>query len=130
MPPPSVLLASRAGFALSTARLPVRVTAVVLVAGATLQVVGEMQRSAGARQIGFGLAPCHRMGLYQGFFGSGVAVARALGPLLLTALLLTWWVPGRLLLGGLFRGAGCAMGPGGTVGGTRPSRPASAGHRP
>ncbi|GGT59924.1 hypothetical protein [Streptomyces purpureus] len=38
-------------------------------------------------------------------FGTGVTVARPLGPLLLTARLVTWGVPGGLLLGGLVLGA-------------------------
>ncbi|MFC0597709.1 MFS transporter [Streptomyces palmae] len=107
----AVLLASCAVFAVSAAHLPVWATVAVLVAGAALQVIGEMQQSAGGWQIGFDLAPSHRMGQYQGFFGTGVAVARTLGPLLLTALIVNWGAPGWLLLGALFLGAGCAMGP-------------------
>ncbi|KUJ41380.1 MFS transporter [Streptomyces albus subsp. albus] len=107
----AVLLASCAVFAVSAAGLPAWATAAILIAGATLQVVGEMQQSAGGWQIGFDLAPAHQMGQYQGFFGTGVAVARTLGPLLLTGLIVTWGAPGWLLLGGVFLGAGCAMGP-------------------
>ncbi|SEL66943.1 MFS transporter [Streptacidiphilus jiangxiensis] len=106
-----LLLASCAVFAASAAGLPLWVTGTLLVAAAVLQVVGEMHQSAGSWQISFDLAPAHRLGQYQGFFGSGVAVARTLGPLVLTTLLLTWGVPGWLLLGGLFAVAGCAMGP-------------------
>ncbi|MEY9878120.1 MFS family permease [Streptacidiphilus sp. MAP12-33] len=106
-----LLLASCVVFAGSAAGLPLWVTGAVLVAAAVLQVVGEMHQSAGSWQISFDLAPAHRLGQYQGFFGSGVAVARTLGPLVLTTLLLTWGVPGWLLLGGLFAAAGCAMGP-------------------
>ncbi|MFI9237224.1 MFS transporter [Streptomyces sp. NPDC053079] len=106
-----LLLVSCAVFAVSAARLPAWAAVAVLIAGATLQVVGEMKQSAGSWQIGFDLAPPHQIGQYQGFFGTGVAVARTLGPLLVTALLMTWGVPGWLLLGGLFLGAGCAMGP-------------------
>ncbi|MEU0301292.1 MFS transporter [Streptomyces sp. NPDC006175] len=106
-----ILLASCAVFALSAARLPVWATVAVLTAGATLQVIGEMKQSAGSWQIGFDLAPPHQIGQYQGFFGTGVAVARTLGPVLVTALVVTWGVPGWLLLGGLFVAAGYAMGP-------------------
>ncbi|WP_406194498.1 MFS transporter [Kitasatospora sp. NBC_01560] len=107
----AVLLASCAVFALSAASAPLWVTAVLLVAAATLQVIGEMKQSAGSWQISFDLAPAHQTGQYQGFFGSGVAVARTVGPLLLTTLLLDWGAPGWLLLGGLFLAAGFAMGP-------------------
>lgn len=106
-----LLLVSCAVFAGSAARLPLWMTGALLVAAAGLQVVGEMHQSAGSWQISFDLAPAHRLGQYQGFFGSGVAVARTLGPLVLTTLLLTWGVPGWLLLGGIFAAAGCAMGP-------------------
>ncbi|MFF2350728.1 MFS transporter [Kitasatospora sp. NPDC058115] len=107
----ALLLASCAVFALSAAAVPLRVTGALLVAGAVLQVAGEMKQSAGSWQIAFDLAPADRLGQYQGFFGTGVAVARTAGPLLLTTLLLDGGGPGWLLLGGLFLAAGCAMGP-------------------
>ncbi|MCX5380733.1 MFS transporter [Streptomyces sp. NBC_00091] len=85
--------------------------AALLVAGAALQADAEMRQSAGSWQIGFSLAPAERIGQYQGFFGTGVPLARTLGPLLLTGLLLLWGIPGWLLLGGLLLAASCAMGP-------------------
>ncbi|MEV0321499.1 MFS transporter [Streptomyces sp. NPDC050658] len=106
-----VMFASCAAFACSAAGLPVWATAAVLVAAAVLQVVAEMQQSAGSWQLGFDLAPAGRVGQYQGFFGTGVPVARTLGPLLLTSLLVTWGVPGWLLLGGVLLIASLAMGP-------------------
>jgi len=51
------------------------------------------------------------MGEYQGFFGTGVTVARTMGPLVLTTLLVGWGKPGWLLLGGLMLGASYGMGP-------------------
>ncbi|WP_380281753.1 MFS transporter [Kitasatospora purpeofusca] len=107
----AVLLASCAVFALSAAAVPLWATGALLVGGAVLQVIGEMKQSAGSWQIAFDLAPADRLGQYQGFFGTGVAVARTAGPLLLTTLLLDGGGPGWLLLGGLFLTAGCAMGP-------------------
>lgn len=83
----------------------------VLVLGAVLQVLAEMRHSAGAWQIGFALAPADRIGQYQGFYGTGVPVARTLGPLLVTTLLIGWGMPGWLLLGGVFLVAGAATGP-------------------
>ncbi|MFJ4095877.1 MFS transporter [Kitasatospora sp. NPDC089913] len=107
----AVLLASCAVFALSAAPVPVWAVAALLVGGAVLQVLGEMKQSAGSWQIAFDLAPADRLGQYQGFFGTGVAVARTAGPLLLTALLLDGGGPGWLVLGVLFLAAGCAMAP-------------------
>ncbi|MCX5531977.1 MFS transporter [Streptomyces sp. NBC_00006] len=83
----------------------------VLVAASVLQLVGEMQQSAGSWQLSFSLAPAHQVGQYQGFFGTGVPLARTVGPLVLTALLVTWGVPGWLVLGAVFLAAGAAMGP-------------------
>ncbi|MFE1308135.1 MFS transporter [Streptomyces sp. NPDC058755] len=105
-----VMFASCAVFALSTGQ-SAWPAAVILVAGAVLQVVAEMQQSAGSWQLSFDLAPADRMGEYQGFFGTGVTVARTLGPLVVTSLLMGWGTPGWLLLGALMPVAACAMGP-------------------
>ncbi len=84
---------------------------VILVVAASVQVVGEMLHGAGSWEIGFGLAPADRQGQYQGFYGTGTAVARTVGPLLLTTLVLGGGVVGRLVLGALFLAAALAMGP-------------------
>ncbi|MEU9011907.1 MFS transporter [Streptomyces sp. NPDC048479] len=107
----AVMLASCAVFALSAAGPAAWVAVAVLLAGAVLQVAGEMMQSAGAWQISFDLAPAGQQGQYQGCFGTGVSVARMLGPLLLTTLIVGWGVLGWLLLGALFLAAGLAMGP-------------------
>lgn len=83
----------------------------VLVVASALQLVGEMQQSAGSWHLALSLAPPHQVGQYQGFFGTGVPLARTAGPLVLTALLVTWGTPGWLVLGALFLGAGTALGP-------------------
>ncbi|MFJ8015535.1 MFS transporter [Streptomyces sp. NPDC096339] len=106
-----VMAASCAVFALSALPGAAWAAAGLLVAGAVLQVDAEMRQSAGSWQIGFSLAPADRMGQYQGFFGTGVPVARTLGPLVLTSLLLVWGVPGWLLLGALLSAASYGMGP-------------------
>ncbi|MEU7479124.1 MFS transporter [Lentzea sp. NPDC042327] len=85
--------------------------AALLVAAAALQVLGEMMLASGAWEIGFSLAPADRQGQYQGFFGTGTAVARMVGPALLTTVVLGWGSLGWLLVGGLFVLAGYAMGP-------------------
>ncbi|MGY6021882.1 MFS transporter [Streptomyces spinosirectus] len=115
-----VMLASCAVFALSTGR-SAWPAAVIMVVGAALQVVAEMQQSAGSWQLSFGLAPADRMGEYQGFFGTGVTVARTSGPLVVTTLLLGWGASGWLVLGLLMVVAAYAMGP--------VARWAAAGHR-
>ncbi|WP_124440799.1 MFS transporter, partial [Streptomyces sp. NL15-2K] len=105
-----VMLAACAVFALSAGASP-WVAVGVVVAGAVLQVVAEMGQSAGSWQLSFDLAPADRVGEYQGFFGAGVTVARTLGPLVLTSLLVGWGTPGWLLLGALTLTASYAMGP-------------------
>jgi len=70
-----------------------------------------MMQSGGAWEISFALAPAHRQGQYQGFFGTGTAVARMLGPVLLTTLIIGWGTVGWLLLGGMFLLAGLVNGP-------------------
>jgi hypothetical protein len=105
-----VMLASCAVFALSAGTAP-WLAAGILVVGAILQVAAEMQQSAGSWQLAFDLAPADRTGEYQGFFGTGVTVARTLGPLVLTALLVGWGTPGWLLLGGVMLAASLGMGP-------------------
>ncbi|WP_328426235.1 MFS transporter [Streptomyces sp. NBC_00443] len=105
-----VMLAACVVFALS-AGASLWVAVGVLVVGAVLQVVAELGQSAGSWQLSFDLAPEGRVGEYQGLFGTGVTVARTLGPLLLTALLVEWGTPGWLLLGGAMLAASYAMGP-------------------
>ncbi|GAA4083315.1 MFS transporter [Streptomyces shaanxiensis] len=105
-----VMLAACVVFALS-AGASLWVAVGILVVGAVLQVVAEMGQSAGSWQLSFDLAPEGRVGEYQGLFGTGVTIARTLGPLLLTALLVEWGTPGWLLLGGAMLAASYAMGP-------------------
>ncbi|MFD3614324.1 MFS transporter [Streptomyces sp. NPDC058676] len=105
-----VMLAACAVFALSAGASPWPAVG-ALVVGAVLQVAAEMGQSAGSWQLSFELAPADRVGEYQGFFGTGVTVARTLGPLVLTSLLLGWGTAGWLLLGGATLVASYAMGP-------------------
>lgn len=105
-----VMLVCCAVFALSAGR-SAGAAAAILVVGAVLQVIAEMQHSAGSWQLSFDLAPPERIGEYQGFFGTSVTVARTLGPLVLTTLLLDWGTPGWLLFGTLIAVAAFATGP-------------------
>ncbi|MFD9794284.1 MFS transporter [Streptomyces sp. NPDC059070] len=106
----AVMLAACAVFALS-ATGGAAWAAGALIGGSVLLVVAEMLHSAGSWQLGFDLAPADRIGEYQGLFGTGVTVARTLGPLLLTALLVDWGTPGWAVLGGAILVASYAMGP-------------------
>ena len=90
----------------------------VLAAAALLQVFGEMLLAPGAWEASFALAPTDRHGQYQGFFSAGTALARMLGPIALTTLVIGWGGPGWLVLGGVFAVASLLMA--GTVGNGRP----------
>jgi MFS family permease len=105
------MLAACAVFAVSAADLSATTAAVVLIAGAALLTLGEMKLASGAWEISFGLAPADKQGQYQGFFGTGPAIARMLGPALLTTVVLGWGPIGWIAVGALFLGTSCATGP-------------------
>ncbi|TCC23081.1 MFS transporter [Kribbella speibonae] len=105
------MLAACAVFAITAADLSAPVTAAVLVIAAALLTLGEMRLASGAWEISFGLAPADKQGQYQGFFGTGPAIARMLGPALLTTVILGWGPIGWLVVGALFLGTSCATGP-------------------
>jgi MFS family permease len=105
------LLAACAVFALSGFGAPAWAAVAVLVVAAALQAAAEMMQASAAWELSFGLAPEGRHGQYQGFFGSGFTVARMLGPLLVTTVVLGWGTVGWLVLGGVFVTAGVAFGP-------------------
>ncbi|MFI6903032.1 MFS transporter [Nonomuraea sp. NPDC050394] len=106
-----VFLAACLVYAVSGAHLGPWAAVAVLVAAALVQVFGEMMQGAAAWELGFGLAPADKQGQYQGFFGMGPQIARMLGPVLMTTLLIGWGTAGWLVLGGLFLTAGLALGP-------------------
>ncbi|GAA2389538.1 MFS transporter [Streptomyces glaucosporus] len=106
-----LMLASCAAFALSSAPSSPWAALAVLTAAACAQVLGETLLAAGAWEISFGLAPEGRHGQYQGFFGTGTAVARMLGPLPLTWLVLGGGPAGWLALGAAFLASACAIAP-------------------
>ncbi|WP_433514187.1 MFS transporter [Nonomuraea sp. CA-143628] len=106
-----VMLAACAVFAMSAIGSSAWLAGLILLAAAGLQAYGEMLLGAGAWEIGFALAPADKQGQYQGFFGTGMAVARMLGPVVLTTLVIGGGTLGWLLVGGLFVAAGAAMGP-------------------
>lgn len=105
------LLVACAVFATSGFGAPAWLAVAILLVAAALQSGAEMMQASGAWEISFGLAPEGRHGQYQGFFGSGFTVARMLGPLLVTTVVLGWGTAGWLVLGAVFLAAGIAMGP-------------------
>jgi MFS family permease len=107
----ATLLVACAVFATSGFGAPAWLAVGVLLVAAALQSGAEMMQASGAWEISFGLAPEGRHGQYQGFFGSGFTVARMLGPLLVTTLVLGLGTVGWLLLGAVFVAAAVAMGP-------------------
>ncbi|MQY10394.1 hypothetical protein SRB5_05020 [Streptomyces sp. RB5] len=118
--PTAVRATARAGLLMAAACLVYAVTGAslgavaavgVLLVAAVVQVFGEMTHGSGAWEIGFGLAPDGKQGQYQGFFGMGPQIARMLGPLVMTTLLIGWGTGGWLVLGALFLGAALAVGP-------------------
>jgi hypothetical protein len=72
--------------------------AVTVLVGAAVQVVGEVAFAAGSWELGFALADPDHPGQWQGVFGAGIPVARAVGPLLLTVVVVDWDGPGWLVL--------------------------------
>ncbi|WP_157246071.1 MFS transporter [Nonomuraea typhae] len=106
-----IFLAACLVYAASGAHLGAWAAVAILVAAAVIQVFGEMMQGAAAWELGFSLAPADKQGQYQGFFGMGPQIARMLGPVLMTTLLLEWGTAGWLTLGALFLAAGLAMAP-------------------
>jgi MFS family permease len=97
-------------FALSATVAAPWAAAALLLLGAGTQVYAEMAHGAGAWQLSFDLAPADRHGLYQGFFGTGVPVARMLGPALLTWLVLDGGGVGWLAFAALYLTAAAGAG--------------------
>ncbi|MEV5970417.1 hypothetical protein [Streptomyces sp. NPDC051921] len=70
--------------------------------------LGESGEASGGYAIGFGLAPDHAQGQYQGFFGIAFDAGQALAPMVLTTAVLGLGHAGRLLLGAFFAALGAA----------------------
>ena len=85
--------------------------ALVLVAGAILQALGEVLSQAGGWALSYDLASEGAMGAYQGVFNAGAAAAVMLGPPLVTLTALSHGFPGWAVLAALFAVTGLLMGP-------------------
>jgi hypothetical protein len=84
---------------------------VLLLAGASVHVVGEMISSSGQWGISMGLAPMERQGQYQGFASLGFSVSNVIAPTLITLLCIEWGRPGWWVMGGLVLAAGALQVP-------------------
>jgi len=104
----ATLLLSAACFLFAAMAVPstVWLTVVFALLAALLHVLGEMMHMAGAWDLSFRLAPPGQEGEYQGFFNTSSAAAEMFGPILLTALLVGWGLPGWLLLAIVFSATG------------------------
>ncbi|MEY9843506.1 MFS family permease [Streptacidiphilus sp. BW17] len=94
-------------FALSAGQ-PAWVAVVCLVAGAVLQVCGEMLHSAGSWALSYDLSPEHAHGQYQGMFNLTQRVGAAVTPALTTTVIVAWGWPGWTLFGSVLLAGGLA----------------------
>ncbi|CAN3978840.1 hypothetical protein KPATCC21470_1464 [Kitasatospora purpeofusca] len=94
-----------------TADVPAWVAPVLAVLAVVLHSIGEVWESSAGYALGFGLAPDHAQGQYQGLFGIGFNAGQALAPLVLTGVVLGLGHTGWLLLGLFFAALGAAAPP-------------------
>ncbi|MEV6329160.1 MFS transporter [Streptomyces sp. NPDC051909] len=107
-----------------TADVPVWVAAALAVLAVCVHSIGEVWESSGGYALGFGLAPDHAQGQYQGLFGIGFNAGQALAPLVLTGAVLALGHTGWLLLGVFLAALGAAGPPvAAWAERTRPGRP-------
>lgn len=91
-----------------TAHAPVWVAAGLAVVAICLHSLGEIWESSAGFALGFGLAPDHAQGQYQGLLGLGFSAGQALAPAILTTLVLGLGTTGWLLLAVFFAAVGAA----------------------
>ncbi|MFE2725636.1 MFS transporter [Kitasatospora sp. NPDC059327] len=91
-----------------TAAVPVWVAPALAVLAVCVHSVGEVWESSAGFALGFGLAPDHAQGQYQGFLGIGFNAGQALAPVILTGAVLALGSAGWLLLGAFFACLGAA----------------------
>ncbi|MDY0813867.1 MFS transporter [Kitasatospora purpeofusca] len=110
-----------------TADVPAWAAPVAAVLAVTLHSIGEVWESSAGYALGFGLAPDHAQGQYQGLLGIGFNAGQALAPVVLTGAVLGLGHTGWLLLGLFFAALGVAGTPlAGWAERTRPAPPAPA----
>ncbi|WP_411125602.1 MFS transporter [Streptomyces sp. x-19] len=91
-----------------TADVPAWIAPGLAVLAICVHSLGEVWESSAGFALGFGLAPDHAQGQYQGLFGIGFDAGQALAPVILTAAVLELGHAGWLLLGGFFAALGAA----------------------
>ncbi|WP_406054461.1 hypothetical protein OG462_03910 [Streptomyces sp. NBC_01077] len=90
------------------AHTPVWAAAGLIVAAIFVQSLGEIWESLAGFALGFGLAPDHAQGQYQGLLGLGFTAGQAVAPAILTTVVLGLGTAGWLLLGAFFAALGAA----------------------
>ncbi|WP_409061937.1 MFS transporter [Streptomyces sp. SYP-A7185] len=93
-----------------SAHVPVWGAAGLVIAAICVHSLGEIWESSAGFALGFGLAPDHAQGQYQGLLGLGFSAGQALAPAILTTVVLGLGTTGWLLLGVFFAAVG-AVGP-------------------
>jgi MFS family permease len=97
----------------------------LLLAGAAVHTLGELWHAAGTFELGYGLAPAHAQGQYQGVFALGAGAAEALAPAVLIGACIGLGQPGWLLLGAVLAATGLATPPAAARAARRLARPYS-----
>ncbi|MFH9726464.1 MFS transporter [Streptomyces sp. NPDC017254] len=92
------------------AHTPVWAAAGLVVAAIFVHSLGEIWESSACFALGFGLAPDHAQGQYQGVLGLGFSAGQALAPAVLTTVVLGLGTAGWLVLAVFFAALG-ATGP-------------------
>ncbi|MEU2615919.1 MFS transporter [Micromonospora sp. NPDC007271] len=92
----------------ATAGLPTAPAVALLLVATVVYTFGDLWHGSAAAGLAYDLAPSDAIGAYQGVDGLLAGLARAVGPALLTLLVLDGGVPGWLALGALFAGVGLA----------------------
>ncbi len=90
------------------ADLPSAAAVLVLLLAIGVHSLGEVWQSSAGFTLGFGLAPEHAQGQYQGLLGLGFDTGQALAPAVLTTVCLGLGQGGWVLLGLFFAGLGLA----------------------
>jgi len=91
-----------------SADVPTWVAPAFLIAAISFHSVGEVWQSSAEYALGFGLAPDHAQGQYQGLLGLGFDTGQAIAPVILTTVCLGLGQAGWFLLGGFLAGLGVA----------------------
>ncbi|MFU8851433.1 MFS transporter [Micromonospora sp. SL1-18] len=103
-----LVLAAATPLYAATAGLPTVPAVALLLVATVVYTFGDLWHGTAGAGLAYDLAPSEAIGAYQGVDGLLAGLARAVGPALLTLLLLDGGVPGWLALGALFAGVGLA----------------------